>query len=95
MITQKQRNNKQKLALAGISIITVLAMFTMKANANKGTFIIEKFECKTEILNYNELKRMLKITPKNDFRYSIFLSEFKSTETALKAHDCKGVNYGN
>ena len=94
MITEKQRKTKQKLALWGITIITTLAIISMKANAGQGTFITEKFSCKVALADYAELQRALEITPKNDFKYKIFLGQFETVTKAISNNDC-GVKNGN
>lgn len=57
-----------------------------------GTFIEEDFTCKVALADYAELQRVLKITPKSDWKYGIFLKEYQAVTKELKAHsECEGV----
>ena len=74
----------------------LMALFVpIMAHAKQGVIIVEPFECKTELANYHELLRALKVTPKDDFKYPIFEKELRLTVEALKVHKCKGFKDGN
>jgi len=64
------------------------------AKVGKGTFITEEFSCKVALADYAELQRVLEITPRTDFKYSIFLSQFETVTRAMNNNDCE-VKDGN
>jgi len=97
---QKKKNGALNLFFSLMGFILVIgglmALFVpIMAHAKQGEVIVEPFECKTELANYHELLRALKVTPKDDFKYPIFKKELRLTIEALKVHKCKGFKDGN
>jgi len=103
---KKQGNGALNLffSLMGVVVVagTLTALFVptlAKADtitkSGKGTFITEDFSCKVALADFAELQRVLEITPRSDFKYSIFLSQYETVSKALSNHtECKGVNNG-
>jgi len=99
--TKKQKGNgalNLMFSLLGfVSVVSLLVtMFVptmVKADtitkAGRGTFIIEDFDCKLALADYTELQRVLEVTPRTDFKYSIFLEEFESVTTSMTNNDCE------
>ena len=69
--------------------VAFLAIGSTMAQANKGTVIVEPYECKTELLNYKELQQRVKNTSKDDWKYQIFVKDLRLTLKGLTAHGCK------
>ena len=98
--SQKKKNGALNLFFSLMGFILVIgglmALFVpIMAHAKQGEVIVEPFECETELANYHELLRALKVTPKDDFKYPIFKKELRLTVEALKVHKCKGFKDGN
>jgi len=95
MITKNVKNIGIVLSLQAVATITIFS-FTQPLQADtitksgNGIFITEDFSCKVAIANYRELHRILDITPRTDFKYKIFLSEYEAVTSELKKHTgCK------
>ena len=100
-ITEKQKGKgalNLMFSLVGFIGVTTLtlALFTpvlAKADtittAGKGTFITEEFDCKVALADYAELQRLLDVTPRSDFKYSMFLGQFESVTEAMSNNDCE------
>ena len=81
-------------ALSAVFVPTLAKADTI-TKSGKGTFITEDFSCKVALADFAELQRVLEITPRSDFKYSIFLSQYETVSKALSNHtECKGVNNG-
>ncbi len=93
---KKKKSNALHTFFSVIGFIGVvgslIAISTATAHAKEGVIIVEPFECKTEIANYHELLRALKVTSTDDFKYPIFQKELRLTVEALTAHKCEGFN---
>ena len=95
-LPKKEQSNALNLffSLAGFVLIIggLMSLFVpTMAHAKRGVIIVEPFECETELANYHELLRALKVTSKDDFKYPIFEKELRLTKESLTAHNCKGV----
>jgi hypothetical protein len=71
------------------SIIPTLAKADTITKVGKGTFIKEDFSCKVALADFAELQRVLEITPRTDFKYKMFLSQFESVTEAMNSNDCE------
>ena len=96
---EKKKNGALHLFFSLVGFVLVIGvLMTMfvptMANAKQGVIIVEPFECETELANYHELLRALKVTPKDDFKYPIFEKELRLTVEALRVHKCEGFKDG-
>ena len=98
--TQPQKKNGALnlfFSLMGFILVIggLMALFVpIMAHAKQGVIIVEPFECETELANYHELLRALKVTSKDDFKYPIFEKELRLTVEALRVHKCEGFKDG-
>ena len=94
---KKQGNGALNLFFSVIGFVVVIGglatMFVptkVKADTitkrGNGTFIVEDFDCTVALANYAELKKSVENTPRDDFKYPIFLLEYEAVLDALREH---------
>jgi hypothetical protein len=80
MITQIIKNTVRTLPL-------FLLLSTSIAQAETFThYIVEPFSCEVALADYAELQRRLEVTPRMNWKYEIFLDEYKAVVEALDEH---------
>ena len=90
MITKKTKKTNLLATCAIIALLPILA------TAKQGAYIVEPFSCDVALADYAELQRVLEITPRTDFKYKMFLSQFETTVKVLDGHkECGGDKDGN
>ena len=88
MITKKTKKTNLLATCAIIALLPILA------TAKQGVYIVEPFSCDVALADYAELQRVLEITPRTDFKYKMFLSQFETVTKAMNNNDCE-VKDGN
>ncbi len=97
---KKEKSNAVNNFFSVIGFIGVVGgLMTMfmptMAHANQGSFVTEPFSCSVTLADYRELQRVLEVTPRTDYKYKIFLSEYEAVSKVLAEHkECKGVKDG-
>ena len=77
-----------------IGIGSLMALIVpMAIHANQGVYIVEPFECDTEILNYHELKRVLALDIPQ-FQRDMQELDLNLTTASLIKHECEGFENG-
>ena len=76
-----------------LATCAIIALLPILATANQGTYIVEPFECETEILNYRELKRVLALDIPQ-FQRDMQELDLNLTTASLIKYECEGFKDG-